>query len=39
LYVDKDLDLLFVSYRADRITLAQLLGKIKEHGFDAEVKK
>ena len=36
---DDDLDLLFVTYRADKITVARLMEKIKEYGFKAEVKK
>ena len=36
---DDDLDLLFVTYRADKITVASLMEKIETYGFKAEVKK
>ena len=39
---DDDLDLLFVTYRADKITVARLMKKIETYGtygFKAEVKK
>ena len=34
-----DLDLLFISYRPDRITIEQLQTAMKEHGFTAVVKE
>ena len=36
---DEDLDLLFVTYQAEKITLDQLVAAIKEHGFTAEVRE
>ena len=36
---DEDLDLLFVSYRTNDITIEQLMETISKHGFTAEVKK
>jgi copper chaperone CopZ len=36
---DQDLDLLFVTYDPDKITLPQLMKKIEEHGFVGKVKK
>jgi len=36
---EEDLDLLFVDYDADKITVAQLMETIKQHGFEAEVKE
>lgn len=36
---DKDLDLLFVTYHADQITVEQLIEKIEEHGIKATVKE
>jgi hypothetical protein len=36
---DEDLDLLFIKYRPDKITVEQLEQTIKEHGFSVEVKE
>jgi hypothetical protein len=36
---DEDLDLLFVKYHPDQITVAQLVEKIAAFGFRATVKK
>ena len=34
---DEDLDLLFIKYQPDKITIEQLQQTIQEHGFEAEV--
>jgi len=39
LEAEEDLDLLFVSYDANRVTIEQLLEKIKTLGFEATVKE
>ena len=36
---EEDLDLLFVSYDANRITVDQLLEAISEFGFEAKVSE
>ena len=36
---EEDLDLLFVKYDANRITVEQLLAKISEFGFEAKVSQ
>ena len=36
---DEDLDLLFVRYRPDTITIETLTEKIEEHGYTAELKE
>ena len=36
---DEDLDLLFVKYDANRITVEQLLAKISEFEFEAKVSE
>ena len=36
---EEDLDLLFLSYRPNQITLDELIKTISEHGFTAEVKE
>lgn len=33
------LDLLFVSFEEEQVTIDKLLGTIKEHGFEAEVRE
>ena len=38
LEAEEDLDLLFVTYNANRITVEQLLAKIEEFDFAAEVR-
>ncbi len=35
---DEDLDLLFVTYHEDSVTIEQMTKVIEEHGFTAEVK-
>ena len=37
LEAEEDLDLLFVTYDANRLTVEQLLAKIEELGFEAKV--
>jgi hypothetical protein len=39
LEAEEDLDLLFVTYNTNQITLEQLLAAIADHGFAAEVKE
>jgi hypothetical protein len=36
---DDDLDLLFVSYYPDKITVDEIIKKIAKHGFRATVKE
>ena len=36
---DEDLDLLFVAYRPDKITVAELVKEIEKHGFSAEERE
>ena len=36
---DEDLDLLFVTFDADRISVDQIINKIDEFDFDAVVKE
>ena len=35
---EQDLDLLFVTYETERITVAKILKAIQEHEFEVEVK-
>ncbi len=35
---DEDLDLLFIAYYSDKTIVKELIAKIEEHGFKAEVK-
>jgi hypothetical protein len=36
---DEDLDLLFVTYRSEKVKMDQLEKTIEEHGFAVEVKE
>lgn len=36
---DEDLDLLFITYQPQQVTIDELKQKIGEHGFTAELKQ